>query len=327
MSSVTVVIAAWNAEAFLADAINSALSQDGVELEVLVIDDASSDQTSAVAEAISDPRIRVHRLDRNQGPSAARKAGFDLARHDWIAVLDADDRFLPGRLQGLCKQAESEGADIVADNVWITVKDDDTAPRLFVPEALDGGGETLTLAPFVLSNRLFRGRGGFGYLKPLFRRQFLQDHALGYDSDLRIGEDYHLVAEALAAGAIYRRYRMAGYCYLTRDGSLSHRMSAAQALAMAQADGRLLDRWRSRLTPEERAAIQSHRDYAREGSAFLQMVEALKDRRLGDALKTALQHPAALRHFMMPISARLDQLRQTLGLRSDNSGARKALSA
>lgn len=94
--SVSVVIPAFNAERFLAEAIRSALNQLLPPLEVIVVDDGSTDGTGEIARSFGEP-VRCIRRE-NAGPSAARNRGIREARGEFIAFLDADDRWLPGHL-------------------------------------------------------------------------------------------------------------------------------------------------------------------------------------------------------------------------------------
>ncbi len=95
---VSVVIPAFNGERTIADAINSALAQIEVDLEVIVVDDGSQDGTAAVVADIDDPRLRLV-TQENRGVAAARNAGVELARGDWVAFLDCDDVWLRHKLQ------------------------------------------------------------------------------------------------------------------------------------------------------------------------------------------------------------------------------------
>jgi glycosyltransferase involved in cell wall biosynthesis len=97
--SITVIIAAYNRAGLLRRSICSALEQSLPALEILVIDDGSTDGTDVVARelALADKRIRLIKLPHNLGPSSARNTGLDQARGDWIAILDADDICMPNR--------------------------------------------------------------------------------------------------------------------------------------------------------------------------------------------------------------------------------------
>jgi glycosyltransferase involved in cell wall biosynthesis len=93
----SVVIPAYNAEAFLARAIDSVLAQTWPAEEIIVVDDGSSDASAEVAARYGGP-VRVLR-QANAGVSAARNTGAGAATGDWLAFLDADDWYYPDRLQ------------------------------------------------------------------------------------------------------------------------------------------------------------------------------------------------------------------------------------
>ena len=306
---VSIIIPAWNATAFLPGALSSALAQNGVTYEIIVADDASTDGTAAMAAAFG-AGVRCLRLPQNGGPAAARNAALEAANGEWIAVLDADDTFLPGRLARLLAAAAGAGLDIIADNMWI--ENAAGARRLFINEPLDGGLEPIGFAFYARDNRLFARGSHSGYLKPVFRRAFLRKHALRYDVSLRIGEDFLLVAQALALGARFARLRDAYYIYVTRDGSISSRLSAAAAAAMVRGDERLLAAHGQNLTALERHALQAHDRSLRDGAAYLQMVEALKRADLRATMRAGLGRPQAVRHLTMPVAARLRRAARVL---------------
>ena len=95
----SIVIATYNRAAFLGEAIDSVLAQTLADVEVVVVDDGSSDATPAVlARYASDARVRCERLAENGGRAAARNRGVQLARAERLGFLDADDRYLPAAL-------------------------------------------------------------------------------------------------------------------------------------------------------------------------------------------------------------------------------------
>jgi glycosyltransferase involved in cell wall biosynthesis len=97
-SLVSVVIPAYNCARTIRQTLESALTQEDAELEVIVVDDGSSDATVEIVEAIPDPRVRLVRQS-NAGPAAARNTGTLQAHGDWVAYLDADDLWLPHKLR------------------------------------------------------------------------------------------------------------------------------------------------------------------------------------------------------------------------------------
>lgn len=96
MPRVSVIIPAYNAEAFVREAVDSALAQTHRDVEVIVVDDSSTDGTARCLAAYED-RIRVHR-QANTGVAGARNAGVRLSTGDWVAFLDADDVWRPRKL-------------------------------------------------------------------------------------------------------------------------------------------------------------------------------------------------------------------------------------
>jgi glycosyltransferase involved in cell wall biosynthesis len=97
---VSVVVPAFQAERFVADAVGSVLAQSWPRLEVIVVDDGSTDRTAAIVDrlAVEDPRVRpLHQA--NAGLPGARNAGLAVARGSYVAFLDADDRIAPDKLE------------------------------------------------------------------------------------------------------------------------------------------------------------------------------------------------------------------------------------
>lgn len=96
---VSILMAAYNAERYLAEAVASVLAQEGVSLELIVVDDGSTDRTAGILDDLArqDPRLRViHRA--NQGCLSARNAACEQARGRYLMLMDADDRIRAGKL-------------------------------------------------------------------------------------------------------------------------------------------------------------------------------------------------------------------------------------
>ena len=96
--SISVVIPAYNAAAWVARAIESALAQTVPPVDVIVVDDCSTDQTCRVVERY-EPAVRLIRRATTGGPGAARNSGIMVGGAEWIALLDADDAWLPHKLE------------------------------------------------------------------------------------------------------------------------------------------------------------------------------------------------------------------------------------
>ncbi len=109
--TISVVIPCFDAEAHLGAAIASVLAQTRPVLEVIVVDDGSTDDSARIAESFGPP-VRVIRQS-NAGESAARNRGIEAARGEWVAFLDADDLWLPHKLERQAEAIQGAAEDVV----------------------------------------------------------------------------------------------------------------------------------------------------------------------------------------------------------------------
>jgi len=110
---VSVVIPTCNRSALLTGAIQSVRLQTYRNLEIIVIDDASTDDTQEIVEGFADPRIRYLRHDINRGGAAARNTGIRAAAGEYIAFLDDDDEWAPAKTDEQLEVLEDDGCDVV----------------------------------------------------------------------------------------------------------------------------------------------------------------------------------------------------------------------
>ena len=178
-SLISVVVPAFHAEGTIAAALGSVLGQGVGEIEIIVVDDASTDETVQVARrALSNhPHHRIIELQENRGPAGARNAGVREASGEWIAFLDGDDVWLPWRLRA---QQAFMGSD-VGLICGGTVEMGEEAP-----EPVEGGVSSRTLAL-----RDFAVRNEVATSTVLVRRQLVIDAGM-FDERFRGPEDYDL---------------------------------------------------------------------------------------------------------------------------------------
>ncbi len=104
---ISVVIPVHNGQKFLRESVKSILAQGHDPLEIIVVDDGSTDDTPAVIESLGDP-VRSVRLDQNCGPATARNIGIEGARGSVIGFLDVDDLWPAGRLAVMIEPLEAD---------------------------------------------------------------------------------------------------------------------------------------------------------------------------------------------------------------------------
>lgn len=191
--AVTVLIGAYENERTVARAVASILEQTERNLELIVIDDGSRDDSSAAArEAIgSDPRGRVMQLESNLGIARSLNAGLEVAAAPFVAIQDADDYSAPNRLERQLA-ALAEDPDVVV--VGARMREVDEAGRVLQPRtsfaAGDVGPVLLRFNPIPNGSSLLRrdaARGVGGY-DPRYR------YATEYDLWLRLAEQHRLIA-------------------------------------------------------------------------------------------------------------------------------------
>jgi len=122
---ISVIMACYNSSAYITEAINSVLSQTFDELELILIDDSSSDNTLKIAKSfqVKDNRISIISLPVNFGPADARNAGIRIARGEWIGILDSDDISVPLRFEEQIKLAVSDKDLILIGSNAVTIDD------------------------------------------------------------------------------------------------------------------------------------------------------------------------------------------------------------
>lgn len=322
---VSFIIAAYNAADTIGAAIQSALDQQGVELEIVVVDDCSGDDTRVIVADIAagDPRVKLIALEQNRGPGGARNAGIDAAAGRWIAVLDSDDVIRPERTACMICRAEAASAVIAVDNLDVAYMDGRPMETMFPEDVLENM-PVLTLEQFIGSNILFRSTFNFGYLKPMFCRDFLNENVLRFREEIRIGEDYILLASALAAGGLCVIEPKPGYIYNIREGSISRVLEIHHVEAMMNADREFLSHYT--LLPAAMDAQQARGRSLRLAYNFLTLVEDIKRRSVLGALKTTIKDPAVLGHLRMPVAARLRRLRAALFPPAAKTGVKRQIS-
>ncbi len=122
---VSVVIPTYNREHIITRAIESVLNQSYKQLEIIIIDDCSSDKTEEIVNKKygNNPQIHFYRLNRNSGACFARNTGVKRSKGDYVAFLDSDDEFLPDKIQKQISLLESTGSDLCATDFLRIDKD------------------------------------------------------------------------------------------------------------------------------------------------------------------------------------------------------------
>jgi len=179
---ISVIIPAYNAEKYLAEAVESILAQNYTPLEIIIVDDGSQDNTAMVAQSFGDI-VRYFRQE-NEGAAAARNFGVQHARTDWLAFLDADDLWMENKLamQVAALQADPTLEVIFGHARNFIQPDEPTAPRVIqdVLPAFAAGAMLIRKDALMrvggFSGKLRKGEALDFYIR--IREQGLKEHLL-----------------------------------------------------------------------------------------------------------------------------------------------------
>ncbi|MGJ5751380.1 glycosyl transferase family 2 [Streptomyces puniciscabiei] len=226
---VSVIIGAYEAMPYLVECLASVEAQtmDPARLEVIAVDDGSTDGTGEYLEefaARAPMRVTVVRQENSGGPSGPRNVGLGRASGRYVFFLDADDRLGPEALERMAAMADENGTDVVLGKV--------EGVNRIPPKSM--WGETLARTDVFSSNIKFTLSA-----QKLFRRALLDKHGMRFDESLFTGEDAlftmeaYLRADGVSVLADYPCYYLVGRDdgkHVTKSGSYTLRFDSARAL-------------------------------------------------------------------------------------------------
>lgn len=193
--AVTVVVPMFNASRTIVRCLRSALGQTLSQIEIVVVDDVSADDSVTLVESLEDPRIRLLRNEQNSGPARTRNAAFDAARGQWISILDADDWWDERRLERLLAHANEGRPEILVDDpAYVLQGATNVTTTLLGHLGLTCTGFRELDLPTLLRYQMLQ-------FKPTISREFLERHGLRYPVNLRLGEDQVFFLDCLIHGA------------------------------------------------------------------------------------------------------------------------------
>ncbi len=189
---ITVVVPVFNAAGLVQVAVSSVLDNTRASVEIICVDDGSTDGSGHVLEgmAAADPRVCVIRMECNRGVSSARNQALDRAIGSYVSFLDADDTVPPGALDVLLAAARDSGSDMAIGKV-LYLEDDEAA----MPIAATPAGAAAVITN-IHASRWLQSVSGH-HCGNLYRRQLLEQHRIRFDADLALGEDQLFQATAM----------------------------------------------------------------------------------------------------------------------------------
>lgn len=297
--TISVIMAAFNAERTIDDALCSVLSQTYSDFEIVVCDDASTDETARIVEEVDDSRVRLIRNQVNSGPGPSRDHAIRCARGRWIIFLDADDQFAPARLETLLQVAESYPDDIIAD----AIVDCHDTPRGLIPWRLVWKGRypETAAAPFYRIDFVGFIGNERTLIKPLIRKDLAIFLGASHGNKTS-GEDVAFLFHFFAHGSVIRYVPKPLYYYRMTSGSLSSskpdrhvRYREVFELALSSF------LW----SPTDSSAIQAKIDYIRRQETYQAFYNAIRGFRFPKAWGMAITDSWLLTELALRIIDRI----------------------
>jgi glycosyltransferase involved in cell wall biosynthesis len=278
---VSIIVPVRNGERFIRRTLESALAQTYHPIEIVVVDDGSTDRTAAIVDALAscDKRCNLFRRPHS-GVSASRNFGASQARGTLIAPLDADDLWHPQKLARQVAVMRSSPATVGLVYCWTIEIDEDD---FIIPRAIDTGvAEGRVLADVIARAGIITSGAN-----PLIRRTHF-DAVGGYDSGIEFGEDWklQLCLADLCEFAVVRAYLVG---YRRTAGSASKNITK-MARSMENISRWVIQRW-----PDTPPNIIDSMDYHRDSYlAYLALTNNQFDSAIRYTLKSLKARPRAL---------------------------------
>ncbi len=196
--SVSVVMPIYNAADYLRPALDSVISQTLRDVEIICVDDGSTDHSLAILKEYQkrDPRVRIV-TETNAGPAKARNNGLRRARGEYLSFLDADDFFEPAMLETLYRTAKEKDLDIAVCEYDLFENRTARFKRSIPSEHADllAGGRVTSKSD--CPDIIFQATEGYVWNK-LFRRDFVTEKELSFLENAQIFEDVYFTVTSLS---------------------------------------------------------------------------------------------------------------------------------
>lgn len=304
--SISVIMAAYNAERTIGAAIRSILEQRDVTLELIVCDDFSTDTTRQVVRSFVDPRIRLLENPENMGPGPSRDRAIALASAPWVAFVDADDALDPERLSLLVSAGEAGDFQVVFDDTLLC---HDTTDGLKAWKPLHGAGgfggsgtpfRQVPVENYITSERLL--------IHPLIRIDVIRQHRISHRAR-RFAEDAEFYLRLAMAGARFGYVPLPLYHYRISPGSLTAQAKDPTLMRQCLEDCLAWEGWWA----SAREALRSKISSLRRDELLYALADAVRHCRLREASAIVASNPGTLTRipskFANRIFYQLDRIR------------------
>lgn len=219
-TKVSIIIPVYNVSKYLDKCLDSVLNQTYQNLEIVIVDDGSTDGSGAICDeyALKDKRISVYHQD-NKGVSSARNYALNIISGKYVCIIDSDDYLSKNYVEAMLTSALNNQLDFVCCGVYALEKEDGTCQ--FVKKSRDDQIKNrLETIELLFSQHGFNGWG----VNKLYKTEILQTYNIRYREDLRFCEDEVFCLEYIIHISKSRYIKDVLYHYMLNLSSVNHRM-------------------------------------------------------------------------------------------------------
>lgn len=210
---VSIIICVYNGEKYMERCLNSVLKQTYEAIEILIINDGSTDRTIEICSKIADKRLNIVNKEKNEGLSAARNTGLSVAQGKYVTFVDSDDYIEPDFIEELCNSIEESDSDMA---VCAYYREKASGKMCVISY-----GDDRTVEYEAAMGAIFEDNSWGGYTwNKLFRMDIIREIAWEFLPELRKGEDMVALCQYMKVCKSVSYISKPLYCYMYNESSI-----------------------------------------------------------------------------------------------------------
>lgn len=214
---ISVIIPVYNTEKYIASCVNSVLRQENVSLEIILVDDGSTDSSASICDDYAEKHDNIIVLHiNNSGPATAKNCGLELAKGDYVSFTDSDDELEPTMFYEMIKAGKDNNSEIICCNF----KEADAHGN--ISHTVCSGKTSIFDKIEALRHLLSKDMIYTGSVTKIFKREFLTQNHITHNDGLKTDEDFIMNIKAFAKCTNCVVVDKCFYIINYRENSLSH---------------------------------------------------------------------------------------------------------
>ena len=211
---VSIIVPVYNVQKYLQRCVESLINQSYTNIEIILIDDGSSDDSLELCYKLAenDERIKVYKNDENIGQAATRQTGINLSAGKWIMFLDSDDAFDDNAVEKMVNFAKTFGADMVLSSYTVIQNEQAAVKKANIDEGIYSRKDFISLCLSKIEWNIMSCIGS-----KIYNREFLRKYEIQFESKYKYNEDGAFLIAALSNVSVVGYVDEPFYQYFIRN--------------------------------------------------------------------------------------------------------------